>query len=69
LGRQLAAAVVLKPYEAAGKAVEALRSGEVDLGFFAIDPARSQGIAFTAPYVHKGLYDDLERRYRIPDNA
>lgn len=51
LGRQLGVAVVLRPYDAAGKAVDALRSGEVDLGFFAIDPARSQGISFTAPYV------------------
>jgi polar amino acid transport system substrate-binding protein len=51
LGRELGLDILLKPYDAAGKAVEALRSGDVDVGFFAIDPARSQGIAFTAPYV------------------
>jgi polar amino acid transport system substrate-binding protein len=37
--------------ETAAKSVEAVRQGRADIGFFAIDPSRSEGIAFTAPYV------------------
>jgi polar amino acid transport system substrate-binding protein len=36
----------------AGAAVETLRKGDVDLGFFAIDPQRSAGIDFSPPYVN-----------------
>lgn len=51
LASLLGLGVELKPYDAAVKAVDAMRSGEVDIGFFAIDPQRSQGICFTPPYV------------------
>jgi polar amino acid transport system substrate-binding protein len=37
--------------EAAARAVEAVRAGNADVGFFAVDPARNEGILFTAPYV------------------
>lgn len=37
--------------DAALKAVGAVRGGQADIGFFAIDPARSQGLAFSAPYL------------------
>lgn len=45
--------VPLRPVvvDAAGKSVEAVTAGEADLGFFAIDPQRGQGIAFTDAYV------------------
>ena len=33
------------------KSVQAVRSGQADIGFFAIDPSRSEGLRFTAPYV------------------
>ena len=36
---------------AAAKAVETVTAGGADFGFFAIDPVRGAGIAFTAPYV------------------
>lgn len=36
---------------AAAKAVETVTAGGADVGFFAIDPMRGAGIAFTAPYV------------------
>ncbi|HYD94949.1 MAG TPA: ABC transporter substrate-binding protein [Noviherbaspirillum sp.] len=38
-------------FDAAGKAADALKQDAVDVGFVAIDPARAEGIAFTAPYV------------------
>ena len=31
--------------------MDAVRSEQADVGFFAVDPARSQGLRFTAPYV------------------
>ena len=38
-------------FDAAGKSVNAVTTGDADIGFFAIDPVRGAGIAFTAPYV------------------
>lgn len=38
-------------FDAAGKSVQAVRGEQADIGFFAIDPLRGEGIAFTAPYV------------------
>ena len=38
-------------FDTAAKSVEAVRAGQADVGFFAIDPLRGEGIAFTAPYV------------------
>ncbi|KAA1004903.1 transporter substrate-binding domain-containing protein [Paraburkholderia panacisoli] len=37
--------------DAAAKAVDAVTNGRADLGFFAIDPVRGEGIAFTSPYL------------------
>jgi polar amino acid transport system substrate-binding protein len=48
---QLGVSVELLTFDAAAKSVDAVRSGEADIGFFAIDPLRGQGIRFTAPYV------------------
>jgi polar amino acid transport system substrate-binding protein len=38
-------------FDAAGKSVEAVTAERADIGFFAVDPVRGAGIAFTAPYV------------------
>lgn len=51
LGRRLGVAVELVVFDTAGKSVEAVTQESADVGFFAIDPARGAGIAFTAPYV------------------
>lgn len=49
--------VDLVPFAGAGKAVEAMKSGKMDIGFFAIAPERSEGIHFTAPYIQiEGSY-------------
>jgi polar amino acid transport system substrate-binding protein len=47
LGVELELVVV----DAAGKSVEAVLQGRADVGFFAVDPVRGEGIGFTAPYV------------------
>jgi polar amino acid transport system substrate-binding protein len=51
LAEELGVGLELQVYDAAAKSVEAVRSGQADIGFFAIDPLRGEGIAFTAPYV------------------
>jgi polar amino acid transport system substrate-binding protein len=51
LARLLGVPLELVPFDAAGKSVEAVGSGQADIGFFAIDPLRGAQIAFTAPYV------------------
>ena len=51
LARRLGVEVELVVVEAAAKSVEMVRGGQADVGFFAVDPARSDGIRFTAPYV------------------
>jgi polar amino acid transport system substrate-binding protein len=61
LARELAkrAGVPVKfvTYDAAGKMVDGLKAGEVDILFVAIDPERAADIAFTQPYVQiEGTY-------------
>jgi polar amino acid transport system substrate-binding protein len=51
LGRRLGVPVDFVPFDAAGKGVDALASDAWDVAFLAIDPVRSNGISFTAPYV------------------
>lgn len=63
LSNRLGIEAELLAFDAAGKAVEAMRAGMVDIGFFAIDPARSQGIQFTPPYVQ------IEGAYLVRDGS
>ena len=51
LARRLGVPVQLVTYDAAGKVVEALKSGAWDVAYVAIDPARAVDIAYSAPYV------------------
>lgn len=51
LASRLGVALSLVVVPSAGAAVEAMRAGKADIGFFAIDPARSAGIDFSPPYV------------------
>ncbi len=51
LGERLGVPVDLVVTDAAAKSVETVRAGGADIGFFAVDPLRAQGIRFTAPYV------------------
>ena len=43
--------IELVVFDTAGKSVEAVTNEQADIGFFAVDPLRGAGIAFTAPYV------------------
>jgi len=57
LARRLGVEVELVVVKAAMGSVDALAQGRVDVGFFAIDPARATTTAYTAPYVQiEGAY-------------
>ena len=57
LARRLGVEAELVTVTSAGQSVEVLASGRVDVGFFAIDPARAATTAFTGPYVQiEGVY-------------
>jgi polar amino acid transport system substrate-binding protein len=53
----------LKCFDAAGKAFNALKAGEVDIVFLAIEPVRAAEIEFTAPYVI------IEGCYAVPQDS
>ena len=61
LARRLNVGVVLVPFDTAGKAFEALRSGACDVGFLAIDPTRAEVLDFTSPYAL------IEGTYFVPE--
>ena len=50
-------------FDAAGKSVDAVARGDADVGFFAVDPERGAGIAFTAPYLL------IEGAYLVRDDS
>jgi polar amino acid transport system substrate-binding protein len=57
LAHRLGVDAELVTVSSAGQSVEALATGRVDVGFFAIDPARGATTAYTAPYVQiEGAY-------------
>src|SRR5579872_4011271 len=62
LARRLGVGIDYVTFDAAGKVFEALKEGLWDIAFLAIDPVRSAGIAFTAPYVV------IEGTYVVPQN-
>ena len=58
--KRLGVDIDLVVFDAAGKSVEAVKAEQADIGFFAIDPLRGEGISFTAPYVL------IEGSYLVP---
>jgi polar amino acid transport system substrate-binding protein len=63
LGRRLGVAVELVVFDKAAQSVEAVRAEKADIGFFAIDPARGEGLRFTAPYIL------IEGSYLVPGDS
>lgn len=60
---RLGVGVELVVFEKAAASVDAVRNDKADIGFFAIDPARSEGLRFTAPYVL------IEGSYLVPADS
>src|SRR5215217_380457 len=51
VAKRLGVPCELKCFDAAGKAFDAIKIGQVDIVFLAIEPVRAAEIEFTAPYV------------------
>lgn len=63
LGVRLGVRVELVVFDAAGKVVDALRTGAWDVAFLAIDPKRALDIAYTPPYV------EIEGAFLVRDDS
>jgi len=63
LARRLGVPSQLTCFDGAGKAFEALKAGQVDIVFLAIEPVRAAEIEFTAPYVI------IEGCYAVPKDS
>ena len=63
LGKRLGVPVKLTAFDGAGKAFEAMKAGQVDIVFLAIEPVRAAEIEFTAPYVI------IEGVYMVPKDS
>lgn len=61
LADRLGVGLELVVFETAKQSVDAVRAEQADIGFFAIDPLRGEGMAFTAPYVL------IEGSYMVPE--
>lgn len=51
LTRRLGVPLELVTFTSAGKVVDAIKAGQVDIAYVAIDPVRGADISYTAPYV------------------
>lgn len=57
IGRRLGIPVELIPFQSAGSTVDAIKTGNIDLIFVAIDPVRGADISYTPPYIQiEGAY-------------
>jgi len=63
MATRLGVPLELVVYETAGKVVEGLKRGEVDVAYVAIDPARATDIEFSPPYVV------IEGAYLVKDSS
>ena len=61
LSKRLGVPLEMTTFDAAGKVFEALKGGNLDIMFLAIEPVRAAEIAFTAPYVI------IEGNYMVPE--
>jgi polar amino acid transport system substrate-binding protein len=61
LAKRLGAPIEFVVVEKAMQSVQAVTQGRADVGFFAIDPARSEGVGFTKAYVQ------IEGSYLVAD--
>ena len=60
LAKRLGVPIAFTVFDAAGKVTDALKKGELDIVFLAIDPVRGADIDFTGPYVI------IEGAYMVP---
>jgi len=63
LATRLGVPLALVVVDTAAQSVQKVRDEAADIGFFAVDPARGEGLAFTAPYLL------IEGAYLVRDGA
>lgn len=63
IGKRLSLPVKLTPFKTAGNTVDAVKSGDIDLVFVAIDPVRGADISYTPPYIQ------IEGAYMVKTNS
>jgi polar amino acid transport system substrate-binding protein len=69
LGKRLGLPVELVQFSAAGKVVDAVKAGSVDIAFVAIDPVRGADMGQTAAYIQiEGAYA-VRQDSKLTDNA
>jgi polar amino acid transport system substrate-binding protein len=57
IGKRSRLPVELIPFKSAGATVDAIKTGNIDLVFVAIDPVRGEDISYTPPYIQiEGAY-------------
>ena len=57
IGKRIGLPVKLTPFKTAGNTVDAVKTGDIDLVFVAIDPVRGADISYTPPYIQiEGAY-------------
>lgn len=57
LAEQLGLGIEWRVFKKADESVQCVRAGEADIGFFAIDPVRGEGLHFSPPYLEiEGAY-------------
>jgi polar amino acid transport system substrate-binding protein len=63
IGKRIGLPVKLIPFKTAGNTVDAVKTGEIDLVFVAIDPVRGADISYTPPYIQ------IEGAYMVKANS
>lgn len=63
IGKRLSLAVELIPFKTAGATVDAVKAGDIDLVFVAIDPVRGADISYTPAYIQ------IEGAYMVKANS
>jgi polar amino acid transport system substrate-binding protein len=63
IAQSLSLPIILASYSTAGATVEAIKNGDVDLVFVAIDPVRAADISYTPAYIQ------IEGAYLVKENS
>jgi polar amino acid transport system substrate-binding protein len=63
LGTRSGLPIEIVAFESAGKMFDAVKTGEWDIAFLAIDPGRANEIDFTSPYI------EIEGTYLVPSGS
>lgn len=63
IGKRSGIPVQLVPFQTAGSTVDAIKTGNIDMIFVAIDPVRGADVSYTPPYIQ------IEGAYMVKDNS